>query len=212
MRPALRNLFVEYQAYHGNPVNVAIHKVAVPAILFHIVVMLDWVGTGLRFGGVELTLGMTLCALAGIWEAVEEVATPRTASTNRLAALSKPPNGATMRGSRRHARRSMETNREAATSSTASWYVAMSPRHALVPFAIASLWLGRHVPAAAVVAVAVLAWGAQLIGHVRFERRAPAFTENLVQVLVGPVYVAALLLGDWPEQDGPPEAAATRES
>lgn len=160
MRPALRNLFVEYQAYHGNPVNVAIHKVAVPAILFHIVVMLDWVGTGLRFGGVELTLGMVLCALAGVW------------------------------------------------------YVVMSPRHALVvvPFAIASLWLGRHVPAAAVVAVAVLAWVAQLIGHIRFERRAPAFTENLVQVLVGPVYVAALLLGDWPEQDGPPEAAATRES
>lgn len=141
MRPRTRALFEDYQAYHRNDVNVAIHKFAVPAILFHVVAMLDWVPIG---GG--LTVGVAIVALASIW------------------------------------------------------YVVMAPRYAAIvlPFAVLCLGLGRVTPAWAVVGVALVAWMAQLIGHARFERRAPAFTENFVQLLVGPAYVVALLLGDWP--------------
>lgn len=141
-------LFHEYEAYHRDPVNVAIHKVAVPAILFHVVAMLDWIGTGLDAGGVELTVGLIVTALAAVW------------------------------------------------------YLAVTPGLAVVvvPFAAGCLWLGRLTPPWAVITVAVVAWVAQLIGHARFERRAPAFKDNIVQLLVGPAYVAALVLGTWPRR------------
>ena len=146
MKPRLETLFDEYQAYHRDPVNVAIHKVAVPAILFHVVAMLDWVTLRGSIVGLPLTLGLAVCALA------------------------------------------------------AAWYLWMSPRYALivVPFSFTCVWLGRGMPREAVILIAAAAWTAQLIGHARFERRAPAFSENLVQLLVGPAYVVALLLGDWP--------------
>lgn len=144
MRPALASLFEDYSAYHKDPVNVAIHEFAVPAIVFHVVAMLDWVGLGVTIGGQPLTLGVLVVALA------------------------------------------------------ACWYVYMSPRLALVvvPFTVLCLWLGRMTPTWAVVTIAVVAWIAQLVGHARFERRAPAFKDNIVQLLVGPAFVAALLVGD----------------
>lgn len=144
MRPRTRALFGDYQAYHRNDVNVAIHKVAVPAILFHVVAMLDWIPIA---GG--LTAGVAVVVLAAIW------------------------------------------------------YVVMAPRCAaiVVPFAVLCLGLGRATPAWAVVGVALVAWAAQLVGHARFEKRAPAFTKNAAQLLVGPAYVAALLLGDWPDSE-----------
>lgn len=149
MKPTLEKLFREYHEYHRDPVNVAIHKVAVPAILFHVVAMLDWVGLGATLLGQPVTLGVVLIVLAG------------------------------------------------------AWYLAVSPRYALfiVPFAVGCLWLGREVPRSAVIVVAVVAWVLQLIGHARFERRAPAFKDNLLQLLVGPAYVVALFLGDWPAED-----------
>ncbi|MEM9380569.1 MAG: Mpo1-like protein [Planctomycetota bacterium] len=152
MKPGLQRLFHEYHAYHRDPVNVAIHKVAIPAILFHVVVMLDWVGLGATLAGQEVTLGVVLVVLAG------------------------------------------------------AWYVAMSPRYALVvvPFAVGCLWLGRATPRPWVVAIAIVAWVLQLVGHARFERRAPAFKDNLLQLLVGPAYVVALLMGDWPPGEPAP--------
>lgn len=55
--------------------------------------------------------------------------------------------------------------------------------------------LGRtwSVPQAA--AAFVLGWILQLVGHHVFERRAPAFSRNLVHVLVGPAWIAARWLG-----------------
>ena len=144
MRPALRALFADYVEYHRDPVNVAIHKVAVPAIVFHVVAMLDWV----PLGDAPVTLGVVVVALAALW------------------------------------------------------YVWMSPRLAavVVPFTVLCLWLGRSTPTWAVVAIAALAWAAQLVGHARFERRAPAFKDNIVQLLVGPAFVAALLVGPAPNE------------
>ena len=39
----LAALFAEYSANHVNVVNVRLHKVAIPLIVFHLVAMLDWV-------------------------------------------------------------------------------------------------------------------------------------------------------------------------
>lgn len=144
MRPALAALFEDYAATHRDPVNVRIHEVAVPAIVFHVVAMLDWVDLGAEVAGNPVTLAVVIVPLAALW------------------------------------------------------YAWMSPRLAalVVPFTVLCLWLGRLTPTWAVVAVAVVAWAAQLVGHARFERRAPAFKDNLVQLLVGPAFVAALLIGD----------------
>ena len=137
MSPRADRLFREYAESHRDPVNVAIHKVAVPAILFHVVAMLDWIGTGLSVAGLDLTAGVIVTALAAIWYAV------------------------VTRGSR------------------SPWCPSRS-------CASGSAALARDL----VIAVAAAAWIAQLIGHARFERRAPAFKDNLVQLLVGPAYVA----------------------
>jgi len=146
MTPRLERLFGEYHAYHRDPVNVAIHKVAVPAILFHIVAMLDWLSLPVRVAGVPLGLGLVAAVAVG------------------------------------------------------AWYLFVCPRYAavLVPFAIGCAVVGRMVPRPVVVGVAAVAWTAQFVGHASFERRAPAFTDNLVQLLVGPAYVVALMMGDWP--------------
>lgn len=148
MTPRADRLFREYAEYHRDPVNVAIHKVAVPAILFHVVAMLDWIDTGLSIAGLDLTAGVIVTALAAVW------------------------------------------------------YAFMTPGLALavVPFSVLCIWLGRHSAREIVIAVAAVAWIAQLIGHARFERRAPAFKDNLVQLLVGPAFVAALVLGTWPRR------------
>ena len=142
----MRTLFGEYEAYHRDPVNVAIHKLAVPAIMFHVIAMLDWV----RLTG-PVTLGMLVVAAASVW------------------------------------------------------YLAVARRYAwaLLPFSGLCVFAGRLTPQAVVVTIAVVAWVAQLVGHARFERRAPAFKDNLVQLLVGPAYVVALLMGDWPEREEP---------
>jgi uncharacterized membrane protein YGL010W len=42
----LAALFRDYAENHRNPVNVRIHKVAIPLIVFQIVAMLDWVHIG----------------------------------------------------------------------------------------------------------------------------------------------------------------------
>ncbi len=146
MSPRLERLFVEYEAVHRDPVNVAIHKVAVPAILFHILAMLEWVSLPIRVAGVPLGLGVVAAAGVG------------------------------------------------------AWYLFVCPRYAavLLPFAMGCAVLGRMMPRPVVVGVAVAAWSAQFVGHARFERRAPAFSDNLVQLLVGPAYVVALMMGDWP--------------
>ena len=149
MRPTLDRLFGEYNAYHRDPTNVAIHKVAIPLIVFHVLAMLDWVALGFELGGHAVTLAHATFALA------------------------------------------------------AFWYLYMSPKLALVmlPFSILCLYLGRMTSAEVVIGVAVFAWIAQLVGHVRYEHRAPAFKDNLIQLLVGPVYFIAVTLGWWKSQE-----------
>lgn len=58
--------------------------------------------------------------------------------------------------------------------------------------------LGWLTPRPLVVAIAALAWVAQLAGHSVWEKRQPAFLRNLAHALVGPAYFVATALGRWP--------------
>jgi len=149
MRPTLERLFGEYSSYHRDPTNVAIHKVAIPLIVFHVLAMLDWVGLGFKVAELPVTLAHVVFLLAALW------------------------------------------------------YLFMSPRLSAVmlPFSVLCLYLGRMTSTEAVIGIAIFAWIAQLIGHVRYEHRAPAFKDNLIQLLVGPVYFIAVTLGWWKSQD-----------
>jgi len=154
MRPTLERLFGEYHDYHRDPTNVAIHKVAIPLIVFHVLAMLDWVALGFEFGGYAVTLAHVVFTLAALW------------------------------------------------------YLYMSPKLALVmlPFSALCIYAGRVTSTEVVIAVAGLAWVAQFIGHLRYEHRAPAFKDNLVQLLVGPVYFIATSLRWWvPPRHAEPE-------
>ena len=149
MHPTLERLFSEYNAYHRDPTNVAIHKVAIPLIVFHVLAMLDWVALGPEVAGHSVTLAHAVFGLASLW------------------------------------------------------YLVMSRRLALVmlPFSVLCLYLGRMTSTEVVIGIAVFAWLAQLIGHTRYEHRAPAFKDNLIQLLVGPVYFIAVTLGWWKSQE-----------
>ena len=145
MNPTLLKLFDEYNEYHRDPVNAAIHKLAVPLIVFHVLAMLDWISLDLEFAGLPITMAHAIFIPALLW------------------------------------------------------YLLMSARLAAVMalFSALCLWLGRMTPSEAVIAIAIFAWIAQLVGHARFEGKAPAFKDNLLQLLVGPVYFIALSAGWW---------------
>jgi uncharacterized membrane protein YGL010W len=62
---------------------------------------------------------------------------------------------------------------------------------AIVPFDA----LGRVLPAAADVALFVVGWIFQLVGHAVYEKKSPAFFENVVHLLIGPLYLLAKAAG-----------------
>ncbi len=59
-----------------------------------------------------------------------------------------------------------------------------------------------------VVGIAVFAWLVQLAGHLVWEKKQPAFLTNLVQALIGPLFFAAVLTGDWPAKSAPAKLPA----
>jgi uncharacterized membrane protein YGL010W len=147
MKPALHDLFVEYTEYHRHPVNILIHKIAVPMIFFNAMAMLDWVVLGRIPGlpGLSMTLGQLLVAFCAIW------------------------------------------------------YLAMNVKLGiLLTLSFAGmLALGWVTPGWAVIAIGVFGWAIQMAGHLVWEKKAPSFTKNAVQALVGPIYFLALAIGDW---------------
>lgn len=58
---------------------------------------------------------------------------------------------------------------------------------ALIMVALAEL--GRALPFAVGLALFLVGWAVQFIGHARFEHRSPAFLGNLVHLLVGPAWL-----------------------
>lgn len=53
---------------------------------------------------------------------------------------------------------------------------------------------GTNVTWATAISLLVAGWCLQLLGHSVFERRRPAFVDDLKQTLIGPMFVAARLL------------------
>ena len=92
-----------------------------------------------------------------------------------------------------------------------AWYASLDLRLARV-MAIAygvCFPLGWITPKLIVVLVAVFAWIIQLAGHVVWEKKQPAFLKNIVQAFVGPLFFAAVLLGEWPlKSSGDPVTSA----
>ncbi len=41
----------------------------------------------------------------------------------------------------------------------------------------------------------LIGWGAQFLGHYKFEKRSPAFYKNLLHLLIGPIWIVARLTG-----------------
>jgi uncharacterized membrane protein YGL010W len=90
----------------------------------------------------------------------------------------------------------------------ALWYFWMAP--ALAPLVVIPsllcIPLGRITPPWLVITIAVAAWVIQFAGHLIWEKRSPAFFTNILQLLVGPAFLVALLTGAWPQA----EAKASR--
>lgn len=62
---------------------------------------------------------------------------------------------------------------------------------------VLAAWIGRHMSVPAVLVLTVIAWATQLLGHIVWEKRSPAFLTNVTQLFIGPLYLSAQLLGKW---------------
>jgi uncharacterized membrane protein YGL010W len=74
-------------------------------------------------------------------------------------------------------------------------------------FVLLSFALARQLPAWALWTGFVLGWSLQLLGHFAYEKRAPAFFENLRQLLVGPLWIIGTLGETRSAPAGPPASA-----
>lgn len=70
------------------------------------------------------------------------------------------------------------------------YYAALDLRGALLSFVVFAIAyaIGTRLPWQADLAVFVFGWIFQLVGH-RFEGKKPKFMENLIYLLIGPLYV-----------------------
>ncbi|KAI1180530.1 DUF962 domain-containing protein [Nemania sp. FL0916] len=140
-----------YGAYHDNPVNVAIHMVCVPLILFSGFTLAANTGTliplpdAITIPNLDLNLG-TLGALA--WGGLYVLLEPVAGTILAFICL-----GATALGNAALARDPTSTNQAA-------------------------------------LAVHVICWLVQFVGHGAFEKRSPAVLDNLVQaIFLAPLFV-----------------------
>ena len=78
-----------------------------------------------------------------------------------------------------------------------TWYFSMSPRLGVAMAVLfgACFPLAWITPGPVVIAIAVLGWIVQLLGHSVWEKKQPAFLTNLLQALVGPAFFVAPLVG-----------------
>lgn len=90
-----------------------------------------------------------------------------------------------------------------------AWYLRLSVKLGLLMAVFYALCfpIGWYTPKLVVVAVAIFGWVIQLAGHSVWEKNRPAFLKNLLQALIGPLFFAAILTGDWPQKQE--ERAAT---
>ena len=63
-----------------------------------------------------------------------------------------------------------------------------------LPFSLVMLGMyliGRSLPLDILIGMQVVGWIAQYVGHLRYEKKSPAFYTNLSQMLIGPLWVFA---------------------
>jgi uncharacterized membrane protein YGL010W len=78
-----------------------------------------------------------------------------------------------------------------------AWYLTLDAPLALVMLAATSAFaaVGRAVPALLCIALFVLGWILQFVGHYVYEKKSPAFYKNLTHLLVGPLWILAKATG-----------------
>lgn len=79
------------------------------------------------------------------------------------------------------------------------WYLRADLKLGLLTLIglLACLPIGWVTPVWAVILAGIVGWIIQLLGHLVWEKKAPNFTRNGIQSLVGPIYFIALYTGDW---------------
>ncbi len=87
---------------------------------------------------------------------------------------------------------------ELALATVIAFYAQHDLRIALAaaPAGAALAVLSRRIPWTGHAAIFVLSWVLQLLGHGVWERNRPAFFKSVVQLLVGPAYFLARLMGN----------------
>jgi uncharacterized membrane protein YGL010W len=67
-----------------------------------------------------------------------------------------------------------------------------------IPFTLVLMgcyFIGRSLSVEVLITVQILGWIIQYIGHLKFEKKAPAFYKNLTHLLIGPFWLFAKLIG-----------------
>ena len=56
-------------------------------------------------------------------------------------------------------------------------------------------FMGRALPLSALIALQIGGWIVQYIGHIKYEKKSPAFYQNVRHLLIGPLWVFAKIVG-----------------
>jgi uncharacterized membrane protein YGL010W len=78
-----------------------------------------------------------------------------------------------------------------------AYYLTMDKALALVMLAASAAFAaaGRFMPFSASLALFVLGWVLQFVGHYVYEKKSPAFFRNFTHLLVGPLWILAKVSG-----------------
>jgi uncharacterized membrane protein YGL010W len=77
------------------------------------------------------------------------------------------------------------------------YYLRLDAALAVMMLAVSAVLAaaGRLVPAPAALALFVLGWVLQFVGHYVYEKKSPAFFRNVTHLLVGPLWILAKATG-----------------
>jgi uncharacterized membrane protein YGL010W len=86
---------------------------------------------------------------------------------------------------------------EVALVAVTAYYLTLDAVLAAIMLAasVGLLFLGRPLPVWVSVALFVVGWIFQFVGHYVYEKRSPAFFRNLAHLLVGPLWIVAKAVG-----------------
>jgi uncharacterized membrane protein YGL010W len=91
----------------------------------------------------------------------------------------------------------MLTLAEVVLVATVAWYLTLDRPLALgmLVFSVGCVVAGRFMPAWLSLTLFVASWVVQFIGHYVYEKKSPAFFQNVTHLLVGPLWVLAKATG-----------------